>query len=338
MRRATVGTMEARLPRDSEALAQAVREGLGRARKSLPPWIFYDSRGSQLYELITRLPAYYPSRVERCILQEHCDEMVKIASEGAPALHAIELGAGDARKSQLVLGAIVRRYGGTLYRPCDISPQPLAAARERIQQEQPEVVVRPVVGPHEAAIAALARMGEAKEARPLAMFLGSSIGNYEGQDAVDLLSAVAHALAPCGALLLGTDLRKAEDVLRAAYDDAAGVTAAFNLNALARINRELGGGFDLARFRHVALWNEAASRIEMHLESTIDQVVPIDALRATVAFGRGERIRTESSVKYVDESVDDLLGAAGLRRVRSFRDPDSMFAVHLARTVVAGVG
>jgi len=164
------------------------------------------------------------------------------------------------------------------------------------------------------------------------LFVGSSIGNYEGPDAIDLLAGIRGALDPGDALILGTDLRKDPAVLVPAYDDAAGVTAAFNRNVLARINRELGGRFDLERFRHVALWNDTASRIEMHLESDGDQVVAIDRLGISVRFRDRERIHTESSVKYDDAMVDALLGAARFRRSQTWTDAQHRFAVHLAFT------
>jgi L-histidine Nalpha-methyltransferase len=311
----------------SELLRRTVREGLMRRNKSLPPWLFYDDAGSRLYEEITVLPEYYPTRTERLILEQHADAIVAAAAPSMRSVHALELGAGTATKSEVLLAALLRRQPRALYRPCDVSPEPLAIGAARIRLAMPRVTVRPVVGPHEAAIAALAALPDGQ----LAMFLGSSIGNYDDDGAVDLLGRVARALRPGGALVLGTDLRKSEATLLAAYDDAAGVTAAFNLNVLARINRDLGGRFDLARFRHVALWNEKRSRIEMHLESRVDQIVHVEALGADVVFRAGERIHTESSTKYDDGMVGRLLAASGLVRVATFRDPAGMFAVQVAR-------
>jgi uncharacterized SAM-dependent methyltransferase len=167
------------------------------------------------------------------------------------------------------------------------------------------------------------------------MFMGSSIGNYDEDDAVQLLAAARASLRDGGVLLLGTDLRKSPAVLVRAYDDSQGVTARFNKNLLVRINREYGGSFDVSRFRHVALWNEAASRVEMHLESSIPQSVGIDGLGLRVAFRSGERIHTESSRKYDDSAVDALLASAGFRRERTFFDREALFAVHLARTSTA---
>jgi L-histidine N-alpha-methyltransferase len=166
------------------------------------------------------------------------------------------------------------------------------------------------------------------------LFLGSSIGNYPEKDARTLLSQMRTSLRPGGVLLLGTDLRKSPAVVVPAYDDARGVTAAFNKNILTRLNRELGASFELARFDHVAVWNEAASRMEMHLESRVDQVVRIRALKLNIPFRSGERIHTESSVKYDRPMVERLLGSSGFALEQTFLDRDARFALHLARAVV----
>jgi dimethylhistidine N-methyltransferase len=308
-------------------VARDVRRGLTRDKKMLPPWLFYDDEGSRLYEEITKLAEYYPTRTERAILEANAEAIVERVAAGASTVHALELGAGTGEKSQIVARAIARRQSRATFVPCDVSAAPLAILRARFAREAPEVRVRTVVGHHDAACAALRALPNAQ----LAMFLGSSIGNYEGDDAIDLLARIRRSVRAGAALLLGTDVRKSADVLVPAYDDADGVTAAFNKNVLVRINRELGGTFVLDRFRHVAVWNDAASRIEMHLQSTIDQLVAIDALDLEVRFRRGERIHTESSVKYDDASVDAMLGAAGFVREQTFRDERALFAVHVAR-------
>jgi dimethylhistidine N-methyltransferase len=212
--------------------------------------------------------------------------------------------------------------------PADVSPDPLEELRLRLAVEEPRIDARPLVATHDEALAHAPRF----EQRLLVLFIGSSIGNYDEDEAVALLRQIRGAIAGGGAMLLGTDLRKSLDVLLPAYDDAAGVTARFNKNVLTRINRELGGEFDLDRWKHVALWNERASRIEMHLESTVAQSVRIDAVGESVSFARGERIHTESSHKYDDARVTALLGRAGLRRAATFRDANDWFAVHLATT------
>ena len=211
--------------------------------------------------------------------------------------------------------------------PTDVSPTALGEAVRRINRQAPEIVVHPVCATHVDAFGVIARLPPTR----FALFIGSSIGNYETRDAEALLRGLRGSLHPGGAFLLGTDLRKSPDILLPAYDDARGVTAAFNKNVLARINRELGGAFDLDTFRHVAVWDEARSRVEMHLESLREQSVHIAELGLAVRFARGERIHTESSIKYDGPMVDTLLGSCGFRRERTFTDPDALFAVHLAR-------
>jgi dimethylhistidine N-methyltransferase len=290
--------------------------------------LFYDQHGSSLYERITSLPEYYLTRVERSILEENADAIVAaVRRANTHPLHVVELGAGTATKSQILLDAVVRAQGHCLYVPIDVSRAPLEQATRRLAREAPCVVVRPIATSHERALGEL----RSTSSRRLVLFIGSSIGNYEDCDAVALLARVRAILAPGGALLLGTDWRKSPSVLLPAYDDAQGVTAAFNKNLLTRINRELGGSFDLDRFSHVARWNERESRIEMHLQSACEQVVRIRALELEVRFTRGETIHTESSIKYDMPRVDRLLVAANLVRQHTYFDREQHFAVHLAR-------
>jgi dimethylhistidine N-methyltransferase len=307
---------------------QDVREGLTGREKSLPPWLFYDAAGSRLYEQITQLPEYYLTRAERSIFERHADDIVEAATRGtSDPLQLMELGAGAATKSQLLLAAVLRRQRRTTFMPADISPESLKPAVTRLRRELPRSRIVPVVGPHEAALTAVSRL----TGRQLVLFIGSSIGNYTSAQALALLAAIRRSLRAGSALLLGTDLRKDPQTLIAAYDDAGGVTAAFNRNVLVRLNRELGARFDPSRFRHVALWNGPASRIEMHLESTVDQIVPIEALHLQIELRSGERIHTESSVKYDEAMVDALFAGAGFERERTFFDGEKRFAVHLAR-------
>ena len=306
-------------------IAQVVADGLRATPKKLPPWLFYDAAGSALFEQITDLPEYYPTRAEREIFARDGAAIVGAALRRRDATF-VELGAGTATKTQLLMRAAAALRGRARFVPVDVSPTPLEAARARITAEDPAVSVEPWVATHEEAMPRLASLPGGK----VVLFVGSSIGNYEGEEAIALLAGIRGALVPGDALILGTDLRKDPAVLVPAYDDAAGVTAAFNLNVLARINRELGGRFDLERFRHVALWNDTASRIEMHLESVGDQVVAIDRLGLRVRFRDGERIHTESSVKYDDAMVDAMLGAARFRRAQTWCDAAKRFAVHVA--------
>lgn len=307
-----------------------VLRGLLGRPKRLPAYLFYDEQGSALFEQITELPEYYLTRAERSIFEHQSGQIVDaaLAPDGACA-RVIELGAGTASKSQLLLRAIAQRSGRCLFYPVDVSPTALAHARTRIEAQDPDVSVRPLVMRNEEALATLRRW----TGRSVVLFIGSSIGNDDQDDAVSLLRRIRSALVPGSVLLLGTDRRKSHEVLIPAYDDAQGVTAAFNKNILAHINRELGGQFVLDRFRHVAIWNDAASRMEMHLESTVDQLVAIQTSGREISFRKGERIHTESSHKYDLATVERMLARAGFRLERTFDDDDHLFWVHLARVV-----
>jgi dimethylhistidine N-methyltransferase len=302
-----------------------VRRGLTARPKTLPPYLFYDAAGSELYERITELPEYYLTRAERRIFATHADAIVAHA-RGAGPLTVVELGAGSASKTELLLRAAVARRARCLYVPIDVSRTALAAARERLHAELPLVEVRPLATTYDLALPAL---GDTPSPH-LVLFIGSSVGNMADEEASALLDSIRKALPGEAFLVLGTDLRKSPDVLRAAYDDASGVTAAFNLNVLARINRELGGHFDLRRFRHVARWNEGESRVEMHLLSTFAQDVAVDALGLRIHFDAGETIHTESCAKYDVPRVERLLARGGFTRVTSYEDREFGFAVHVA--------
>jgi L-histidine N-alpha-methyltransferase len=325
-------------------VASAVREGLCAVPRRLPPWLFYDQDGSLLFEQITRLPEYYPTRTEREIFAAHASEIIAQAAKQdvtqptrpSPAhlrpvhLRIVELGAGSADKTRLLLRAAVEHQGTVLYEPVDVSASALEAARTRIEQEIPGVHVAPRVmdythgfdlGP--------AAPGE----RRLVLYIGSSIGNFDPQPAAQLLEGIRAALDPGDTLLLGVDLEKAESTLLAAYDDAAGVTARFNLNLLARINRELGADFDLASFAHRPVWNAAESRIEMHLESLKKQRVHLASLDLEMSFSAGERIHTESSYKYAPGQAEAMLAAAGFEAESTWTDARGWFAVCLGRAL-----
>ena len=304
------------------AVAAAVRAGLGRGRKRLPPWLLYDERGSALFEEITLLPEYYLTRTERAILAEHAAAMIEAAG---PPLEIVELGAGSAAKTRPLLEALLAQQPRATYVPVDVSPAALRAAAAQLRGFR-RLRVRPVVAryPDELGF-------ERGGSRRLVLFLGSSIGNYDPPAARALLAQVRRHLAPGDALLIGTDLTKPQRLLLPAYDDAAGVTARFNKNVLARINRELRGTFALDRFRHVVRWNAAASRMELYLESVAAQRVVVGALGVEVGFAEGERIHTESSHKFTTTGVRRLLAQAGFRAEASWYDERRWFAVHLAR-------
>lgn len=316
------------------AVAEAVRAGLESPDKWLAAWLFYDAEGSRLYERITRVAEYYPTRTEQLIFETHGRAILECslaASEGGvdEATSVVELGAGTAKKTVVLLELLDELAPGSTYIPVDVSATALAAAKERVHASAAEVQVEPLVMTHRAALEAVARRSGPK----IILFIGSSIGNYHDDEAILLLTRIREALGPRGRLVLGTDMKKSPEVLVPAYDDAGGVTAAFNKNVLARINRELGGEFDLSKFRHIALWNAEHSRIEMHLESIEDQEVRVRALERSFSFRAGERIHTESSIKYDLERVDALLGGAGLKREASFEDERGYFAVHVASVV-----
>jgi L-histidine Nalpha-methyltransferase len=310
-------------------IAADVREGLTRSPKTLKPHLFYDDAGSRLFERITKLPEYYLTRAEQAILIEHATDIVdRIAQRESHSLSVVELGAGTAAKTSVLLRAVVKRQGRCLYVPIDISRTTLAEAESRLHAELPDVRVRALVMAHDEALRALADIAPPR----LVLFIGSSVGNLADDEASALLGRIREGLGGGTWLLLGTDLRKSPSVLLRAYDDASGVTAAFNKNVLARINRELGGHFDLDRFCHVARWNDAASRVEMHLESLGAQEVAVDRLGLRVSFRAGETIHTESSAKYDLSRVERLVAGGGFQLEATYYDRDRRYAVHLATT------
>ena len=327
----------------TEAVAHEARTGLSATPKTLSPWLFYDEAGSDLFEQITELPEYYLTRTERSIFAAHAEEILReAASPDGPhpsgKLTLIELGAGTATKTGLLLAEAVRQQGSVVYQPVDVSESALAAARDNILGNIPGVTVRVQVADYTREALPLNRLSDT---RTLALYIGSSIGNFTPAAAIQVLRNLRAQLLPGDVLLLGTDLRpgesKTEATLVAAYNDAAGVTAAFNLNVLTRLNRDLGADFNLKNFRHQAIWNPAESRIEMHLESLTAQRVSIPANATgpalTVDFAPGETIHTENSYKFTPARVDSLLAAAKFVPTKSWQDPNHLFAVTLATAV-----
>jgi L-histidine N-alpha-methyltransferase len=313
----------------SEHVNCAVSEGLMSTPKWLPSWLFYDAAGSRLFDQITELPEYYLTRTERSILAVHAGEIIRLAA-GSDAIRLVELGAGSADKTRLLLSTAVDRQDTVFYEPVDVSASALEDARDRIEREIPGVLVTPRVLDYTHGLELdAASPGE----RRLVLYIGSSIGNFELEEAERLLKNVRAALAQGDSILLGVDLAKSESVLLHAYDDAAGITAAFNLNLLARLNRELGSDFDLDRFAHRAVWNETKSRIEMHLESRMNQTVRIPCLDLTVDFNAGETIHTENSYKYKPGQAEALLHRAGFSPSITWTDDQHRFAVCLARVL-----
>ena len=303
------------------ALREDVVRGLTATPKWLPPKWFYDARGSELFEEITRLPEYYPTRRERVILEARAAEI----AAAADADTLVELGSGSSVKTRLLLDAM--RDHGTLrsYVPVDVSDSALAGAAEAIGRDYPGLAVHTVLADFEAHLDRLPREG-----RRMIAFLGSTIGNLDVPARARFLSGLAAGMAPGDTLLLGTDLVKPVDRLVAAYDDAAGVTAAFNKNVLAVINRELGADFDADAFAHVAVWDAEQERIEMRLRSVRAQLATVSALDLTVKFDEGEELRTEISTKFREAGIERELAAAGLRTAARWTDPAGDFAVTLA--------
>ncbi|XVQ12987.1 L-histidine N(alpha)-methyltransferase [Spirillospora sp. CA-255316] len=304
----------------AKTLRQDVREGLEATPKTLPPKWFYDERGSGLFEEITRLEEYYPTRREREILVARAPEIA--AATGARTL--LELGAGSGEKTRLLLDAL----RGTLrsYVPVDVSGDFLEESAAQIAADHPGLEVRTVVADYEQHLHLLPA-GE----RRLVAFLGGTIGNMPPAARVGFLSGLRATMGPRDALLLGADLVKDEARLVAAYDDAAGITAEFNRNVLHVINRELDAGFDPSAFEHVAVWNRAEEWIEMRLRSTRDQTVPIGGLDLEVAFAAGEEMRTEISAKFRRERLEAELGSAGLALAGFWTDESGDFSLSLAR-------
>lgn len=311
-----------------DAVAAAVRDGLSATPKWLPAWLFYDDVGSGLFEQITALPEYYPTRTERAIFTANADSIIDAALTWQPKgkLRLLELGAGTATKTGILLAAAIRRQGRTQYLPIDVSDASLHEAQHSLARLLGNVEILPQIANY----VTDALLVPPHDGPTLALYIGSSIGNFAPDEAVAILRNLRAQLRPGDSLLLGTDLVKDESLLVAAYDDAQGVTAAFNCNVLVRLNRDLGADFDLAHFQHRALWNREESRIEMHLESMAAQTVHIPAARLTVHFRQGETIHTENSYKFTAESVRELLTAAGFSVVQAWRDEREWFAVTLA--------
>jgi L-histidine Nalpha-methyltransferase len=321
-----VNPIDRRLPAGflADALRADARAGLTATPKSLPPKWFYDANGSALFEKITGLPEYYPTSAERSILRTHSGEIASLTE----ARTLVELGSGSSEKTRLLLSAL--RDAGSLrcYVPVDVSEPALIMAADSLSADYPGLDVRAVMSDFEEHLG-LPAPGDAPAPR-LVAFLGSTIGNLLPAQRAAFLSRVRAELRPGDSFLLGTDLVKDPAVLVAAYDDSAGVTAAFNKNVLAVLNAELGADFDPDSFEHVALWDPAAEWIEMRLRSLDAQTVHVPGIDLTVTFAAGEEMRTEVSAKFRREGVAAELAAAGFT-LRSWQtDPAGQFALSLS--------
>ena len=367
-------------------VADEARRGLTSTPKSLPPWLFYDAPGSRLFEQITTLPEYYLTRTERSLFTAHAAEIFELVTSSTnnqqlttsnSPLTIAELGAGTAAKTGILLRALTRQQPHVLYQPIDISPTALDQARAQIELTIPGVTVRPRIANYITESVRIERPPQSSGspastgvpgelvhrggsslagagARILALYIGSSIGNFSPAEARQILTRLRSELAPGDALLLGTDLAptpaddpaangpapsaaKSVAALLAAYNDAQGVTAAFNRNILARLNRDLGADFRPRQFDHSALWNPVHSRIEIYLRSRAPQQVTIPANsaggRLSLHFAEGETIHTENSYKFTPAAIAALLADSAFTPTRTFTDANNLFAVTLATAI-----
>ena len=296
--------------------------GLSAAHKSLPPRWFYDDLGSALFDAICFLPEYYVMRAETEVLTAHVSEIVE--AFGAPA-RLVELGSGAARKTRILLDAMSNAQSELEYVPVDVDATMLEKVAHDLLADYAGLRISAICSDFARPSIPLAAPGRSR-GRTVVLFLGSTIGNLEPDQAVAMFRDLRTALRPGDAVLLGADLRKERSILEAAYDDPLGVTAAFNLNLLQRINRELGGHFDLQTFAHRALYDEGEGRIEMHLDSRRAQTVRIDALDVDVTFAAGESIHTESSYKHDEQTIASLAAASGFTVAGMWMDSRRWFA------------
>jgi L-histidine N-alpha-methyltransferase len=340
------------LSASNHAMACEARSGLTKTPKSLSPWLFYDDTGSDLFEQITRLPEYYLTRTERQLFEVHSEAILgemgvdavvpKATGTNQPvqlrnALTVAELGAGTASKTGILLRALASVQRNVVYQPIDVSVSALDHAKN-LERQIAGLTVRSCVSNY---VAEEYQLERTARTRVLALYIGSSIGNFAPDEARTVLTRLRAQLAPGDGLLLGTDLapgpHKSVERLCTAYDDAQGVTAAFNRNVLTRLNRELGTNFAVEQFQHVAIWNAEESRVEMHLRSRISQSVTIPAnsagLLATIHFRGGETIHTENSYKFTQERVAELLSSAGFQSTKTFTDKQNLFALTLAKVM-----
>jgi len=303
-------------------MAEEVREGLSSPFKELPPKYFYDERGSRLFEAITELPEYYPTRAERSILDARAGEIVAAADAGI----LIELGSGSAAKTRSLLGAMRAAGGLDAYVPVDISEQITRRTAAELVAEYPGVRVHGVICDYESHLERIPRTEGA-----LIAFLGGTIGNFRPAPRRAFLARIATLMYPNDRFLLGTDLVKDPRRLEAAYNDSTGVTAEFNKNVLRVLNRELGAGFDPDAFEHVAFWDADNRWIDIRLRALAEQFVDVRDLDMSVHFARNEEMRTEISTKFTRERLEHTYADAGLELVEWWTDPEDLYALSLAR-------
>lgn len=316
-------------PEDASTFAGDVRKGLTAVRKSISPRYFYDDLGSALFEAITHLPEYYVTRAETEILNSCRNQM---AARMGSVARVIELGSGSARKTRILLEELTSGGNEVQYVPVDVDVSMLQKTSRELLAQYPGLSVLAVSADFRRA-ARVVRDAIPRDGRNALLFLGSTIGNLDRDDAVALLRDLRSILRNGESLILGADLKKAKSILDAAYNDTLGVTAAFNMNLLSRMNRELGAHFDLQCFGHRAFYDESQARIEMHLVSLREQNVRIDALGIDVAFNEGETIHTENSYKYDDEMIESLATGSGFDVTTRWTDSRGWFADFLLTAV-----
>ena len=304
-----------------DAFAQAVLEGLARESRSIPCRFLYDARGSELFEEITKLEEYYPTRVETALLEAYGEE---IAALVGPGRILVEFGSGSSRKTSLLLSAL---GDVPAYIPIDIAAESLREAAEWLSGQHDGLTILPVIADFTATRVLPPIVRGQKR---LGFFSGSTIGNLSHDQADAFLKNTARLLGPGSVFLVGVDLKKPVSILLPAYDDGQGVTAAFTINLLARINRELDGTFDAGRFAHEAIYNAEAGRVEIYLRSLAEQIVRVKG--RAFAFAEGDRIHTENSHKYTVTEFQTLAAATGWRPVKAWTDQADLFSLHLLRS------
>jgi L-histidine Nalpha-methyltransferase len=307
------------------SFADDVRRGLSGQPKTLFPKYFYDPLGSQLFEAICLLPEYYLTRAENEILTRYADEIVA-SVDGDKTL--LEMGSGSASKTRLIIEALLRRQPELHFIPVDISASALETSSRVLLQSYPRLQITAYASDYYDGLKALEH-SKPERGRTLALFLGSNIGNFDAEEAHTFLRALRSVLNEGDALLLGADLRKQKEVLEAAYDDALQITAAFNLNLLARINRELDADFNLREFKHYVRYNEEIGRVEVYIESLRAQRITLRRLNMEINFAAGERIHTENSYKYDLDGLSQLAADTGFRRIRTWLDERRQFSSNL---------
>jgi dimethylhistidine N-methyltransferase len=328
MRRSQVSSRyaltEADPHRNLESFAAAVEAGLGARPKTLPCRFLYDERGSALFEEICKLPEYYLTRAEHQVLTDHADE---IAAAFSTPIALVELGSGSSTKTRVLIEALLRRQPRLRYVPVDISRSMLEETAESLLEDYGALEVHAIAGEYQEGLRHVRN-----ETRPkMIAWLGSNVGNFERGNAGRFLRGIRDVLSESDRVLIGIDLRKDRERLERAYDDRGGVTARFNLNLLARINRELDGNFDLDRFAHRAEWQEHEGRVKLGLESLEAQEITIKGIDRVVRFERGELIHTEDSFKYSFAEIDDLADRSGLALSQRWLDNAGAYSLNLFR-------